>query len=146
MADDQMAISLLELIDELNPDIIYVPSFLDSNRDNQTISTLLLRVLERLPSPRIKALMVAQYELWTPLIPNRVLNIDEVHETKRKALECHESQLLCRNYSEAMMGLNSYRAAMLGAGSWAEAFFMCGAKQHVSFFASTPAPVLEMLP
>lgn len=146
LVDDQMVISLLELIDELNPDIIYAPSLLDSHPDNQTISHLLGRVLERLPSPRLKALTIAQYELWTPMIPNRVLNIDEFKEQKKEAIECHESQLLCRDYLDAMIGLNNYRAAMLGAGSSAEALFMCNARQYGEFVTSQPTPVIEMLP
>ena len=131
--DDELLISLLEVIDDLNPDIIYTPSLLDSHKDSQSISMAIGEVLRKLPSPRIKDIWVAQYELWTPLVPNRILNIDDFVAMKTKAIECHESQLLCRDYLEAMKGLNRYRAAILGAGSSAEAYFVCRAKQYMAF-------------
>jgi N-acetylglucosamine malate deacetylase 1 len=131
--DEEFIVALLEVIDDLNPDIIYVPSLLDSHPDNQSISLALAKVLQMLPSTRLKDLWIAQYELWTPLVPNKILNIDDYVETKTKAIECHESQLLCRDYLEAMRGLNRYRAAILGAGSTAEAYFICKAKQYREF-------------
>ncbi len=131
--NEELIFSLIEIVDDLNPDIIYTPSLLDSQPDSQSISFALGSVLQRFPSPRLRDLWVAQYELWTPLIPNKILNIDEFVDTKLKAIECHESQLLCRDYLEDMKGLNRYRAAILGAGSSAEAFFMCKAKQYLAF-------------
>ncbi len=130
---DQLIFNLLDILDELNPDIVYTPSLLDDHPDSQRISQLLGRVIERLPSPRLRVLTVAQYELWTPLVPNKILSMGEFQETKKKAIECHESQLLCRDYLDAMMGLNRYRAAMLGAGNYAEAFFICDARQYAAF-------------
>lgn len=141
----ELVFMLLELIDELNPDIIYVPSLLDNHPDSQAINELLHQALERLPSVRTKAIHVAQYELWTPLVPNKILSIGEFFEKKEKAIKCHESQLLCRNYLDAMLGLNRYRAAMLGVGTYAEAFFVCSAPQYCSFFSTRPVPVVQQL-
>ncbi|HEY1074155.1 MAG TPA: PIG-L family deacetylase [Patescibacteria group bacterium] len=143
---EDLIFQLLETVDEINPDIIYVPSLLDIHPDSQALNRALVSVIERLPSPRLKNLQIAQYELWTPIVPNKILSLDGYEETKQKAIECHESQLLCRNYLDAMLGLNRYRAAMLGAGNYAEAFFVCSAKQYVEFLNIRPAPVIEMLP
>ncbi len=137
--------TLIELIDELNPDIIYVPSILDNHPDSQAINRMLVGALERLPAVRTKTLLIAQYELWTPSVPNKILSINEFQDTKQKAIECHESQLLCRNYLDAMVGLNRYRAAILGAGNYAEAFFICSAPQYCAFFSTKPVPVLEQI-
>lgn len=145
VVDDQFILSLVEQIDELNPDIIYTPSLLDNHPDSQSISEALVEVLKRLPSTRLSTLWVAQYELWTPIVPNKILNINDFEDVKQKAIECHESQLLCRNYLDAMLGLNRYRAAMLGAGSYAEAFFICNAKQYIEFLSRQSAPVIEMV-
>lgn len=143
---EDLIYQLLEAVDEINPDIIYVPSLLDIHPDSQAINRVLVAVIERLPSPRLKTLQVAQYELWTPIVPNKILSLDGYEEAKQTAIECHESQLLCRNYLDAMLGLNRYRAAMLGAGNYAEAFFICSAKQYLEFLNVRPAPVIEMVP
>lgn len=145
IVDDQLAFSLLEVVDDLHPDIIYTPSLFDSHLDNQAINQTLFSVLQRLPSPRLKTLRIAQYELWTPIVPNKILSINDFEEIKQKAIECHESQLLCRNYLDAMMGLNRYRAAILGAGTCAEAFFICSPEQYVNFGTTESAPVLEQI-
>ncbi len=143
--DEQLVFSLVELLDEQNPDIIYVPSLLDSHPDSQAINQVLSLALSRLPSTRLKSLLIAQYELWAPLIPNKILSISEFQGVKQKAIECHESQLLCRNYLDAMLGLNRYRAAMLGAGTCAEAFFISSPKQYLAFSLSPQTPVIEMV-
>ncbi len=143
--NQELIFRLVELIDELNPDIIYTPSLLDNHPDSQAITSLLHGTLERLPSVRTKAVWVAQYELWTPLIPNKILSINEFEERKEDAIKCHESQLLCRNYLDAVVGLNRYRAAILGAGNYAEAFFMSTAQQYNAFFTTTPVPVIEQI-
>src|SRR6266540_6147923 len=78
--DDDLTQLLLEFIDDINPDIIYAPSFLDNHPDNQAISQVLVRVLRHLPSPRLRELWIAQYELWSPTVPNKVLNIDDYLE------------------------------------------------------------------
>lgn len=145
VATEDLVLQLLDVVDELNPDIIYCPSLLDNHPDSQAAAQLLYEVLGRLPSPRLKALLVAQYELWTPLVPNKILNIDEFRPLKQKAIECHETQLLCRNYLDAMLGLNRYRAAIMGAGSVAEAFFVCSSDQYKALVTQNPAPVIEMV-
>ncbi len=142
---EDIMLQLLDLVDELNPDIIYCPSLLDSHEDSQTTGRLLYDVLTHLPSPRLKALQVAQYELWTPIVPNKILNIDEFRPTKQKAIECHETQLLCRNYLDAMLGLNRYRAAIMGAGTVAEAYFTSSSEQFKALVTQNPTPVVEMI-
>lgn len=141
---EDIVFTLLELIDEYNPDIIYAPSLFDDHPDSRSITFTLVQALQRLPTVRTKQLWVAQYELWTPMWPNKILNIDDQKSKKKKAIECHESQLVCRDYLEAMMGLNRYRAAILGAGSSAEAFFICSSAQYCTFLPNEKVPVVKM--
>lgn len=145
LVDEALVQRLLEQVDEYNPDIIYAPSLLDSHPDSQSINRALIAVLQQLPSPRLKGILVAQYELWTPMVPNKILNINDFEDLKKKAIECHESQLLCRDYLGAMVGLNRYRAAMLGAGTSAEAFYVTSAQQYSLLGGQTTAPVIEMV-
>lgn len=142
---DDTVESLLDVVSDLNPDIIYVPSFLDDHPDSLAAADLLARTLPRLPKMKLRELWVAQYELWTPIVPNKILNCDAVVEKKQQAIEAHESQLLCRDYLSAMLGLGRYRAAMLGAGSSAEAFYITRADQYLAMSESVRVPVLKQV-
>jgi LmbE family N-acetylglucosaminyl deacetylase len=144
IASDDTVFALLEIIDDFNPDIIYTPSLFDDHTDNRSISFSLVHALLRLPTVRTRKIWVAQFELWTPLVPNRILMIDNQNSRKEKAIECHESQLICRDYLGAMQGLNRYRAAILGAGSSAEAFFVCSSQQYCAFLPGDKVPVIKM--
>ncbi len=130
MVDELKLLALTELVDELNPDIVYVPSPLDTQTADYRVNRILVGALGRLPSTRRRKMTVAQYELETPVIPNRVLSIDAVADVKQQAIARHESQSLRRNYQEAMLGLNRYRAAIFGWGNLAEAFFVISAEAY----------------
>lgn len=66
------------------------------------------------------------YEVWSPLVATHILSISDVWETKKRALECHETALSCADYVRSVQGLNAYRS-LLGTdmgkeGCYAEAF------------------------
>ena len=65
------------------------------------------------------------YEVWTPLFPNMVVEIDVTMEIKRRALACYASQLAGMDYLHTGIGLNAYRSSAVGStGSrFAEAFY-----------------------
>lgn len=128
---NDLVIQFLDYVDDLNPDCIYLPSLLDDHPDSRAVVELVVRTLPRLPKLKIRQLWIGQYELWTPLVPNKLLYCDEVIAKKAKAIAAHESQLLCRDYINAMLGLSRYRAAMLGFGSNAEGFFMTKAPEFL---------------
>ncbi len=142
---DDMVSEFLDYVDDLNPDVIYLPSILDDHSDSRSAVELVYKTLPRLPKSKLRELWIGQYELWTPLVPNKLLYCDEVIAKKEAAIKCHESQLLCRDYLGAMLGLSRYRAAMLGFGSNAEGFFMTKAPEFLAIAAPTGIPVAEMI-
>lgn len=142
---DELISDVLDYVAQLNPDIIYLPSLVDDHPDSQLTVRLIGQILQRFPAQKLRELWISQYELWTPQVPNKLVLIDAVVAKKQKAIECHQSQLLCRDYLSAMLGLGRYRAAMLGFGSNAEAFFICRATQFLEFSSSTPVPVAKMI-
>jgi LmbE family N-acetylglucosaminyl deacetylase len=62
------------------------------------------------------------YEVWTPLDPNRLVDITDVAETKRAAIERHRSQVAHHAYADAALGLNAYRALLAPPARFAEAY------------------------
>ncbi|WP_068581413.1 PIG-L deacetylase family protein [Thiomicrospira sp. WB1] len=69
---------------------------------------------------------VLYYEIWTPLVANRILEVSEHWSTKKQALSCHVTALECGDYVRAMEGLATYRSlftqSMARAGHYAEAY------------------------
>ncbi len=112
---------LIKLIAEIKPEIIFVPSFFDSNNDHTETTKILAKALAKDHFSGD----IYSYEIWQPLFANRLVTIDSVIEDKKKAIESHQSQLKDRSYQTAILGLNQYRAGMFGAGQYAEAFFTC---------------------
>ena len=119
-----------QILENINPDIIYLPSFIESHRDHYAANVLLKNNL-------VRDATIAAYEIWTPLIPNRLVNITSVIDDKRSALQAHASQLKELDYLDAALGLNRYRAAMFRRESqYAEAFIYCTSMQYFELMMS----------
>lgn len=135
--DGQFAINKTTLglfkgvLDSHAPDIIYVPWFGDDHPDHYQVVPLLLQTL--LEARQKSALLVRQYEVWTSLVPNRIVGIGEVIKEKIQAMEAHQSQLTSRNYRDGILGLNAYRGALAGLEEPAEAFFELPAERFIHF-------------
>ncbi len=118
------------ILEKANPDIIYLPSFIETHRDHYAANILLKNNL-------VKSVTISAYEVWTPLIPNRLVNISSVIEDKRNALLEHESQLKELDYLDAALSLNRYRAAMYKKEiKFAEAFIYCTSVQYFELMMS----------
>ena len=99
---------------------MYLPFFLEEHPDHRATSQILLDAT-RGTDINVQCL---GYEVWTPLFPNRLVNIDETEALKRAALSHYHSQLAEADYVHTQFGLNAYRSAAFLGGScrFAEAF------------------------
>ena len=126
-----MSTEFKKILETIRPEMIYVPSFFETHPDHYAANILLQHNLTF-------GVTIAGYEVWTPLIPNLLVNISTVAEEKRNALQEHASQLNQLPYDDASLSLNRYRAAMFGKDAqYAEAFIYCNSvtyfnlmKQH----------------
>lgn len=114
--------ALTDLIKRVKPDIIFIPSFLDNHPDHRAANEILINTLSSKEIATEK-IMIWAYEVWTPIWPNRIVNITSAVETKKQAITAQKSQLEARNYGEAILGLNQYRAEMNNFAGFAEGFF-----------------------
>lgn len=119
-AGTAVARALSDLINEVKPDIIFVPSFLDNHPDHRATNEVLINVLS---GKQIAVKEIWAYEIWTPIFVNRVVDITNNIEDKKKAIGAHQSQLKSRAYDKAILGLNAYRAEINGISGFAEGFF-----------------------
>jgi LmbE family N-acetylglucosaminyl deacetylase len=120
---DELASHLARRIAELRPEAIALPWFLDGHPDHQAVTA----ALRQAGVPEETELW--GYEIWTPLPPNRLVDITTVVATKEQAIAAHRTAHLAFD-AGAMLGLNRYRAAYGGVvrGS-AEAFLVAPARE-----------------
>ena len=104
-ATEKIIQQLRDIIQTYGPNLIYLPSFLDLHPDHIQTNWILKKT-------ELTDIKLCAYEIWTPFIPNRIVDISQQIEGKKRAMEAHESQLQALNYKEAILGLNQYRAQM----------------------------------
>ncbi|MDI6734993.1 MAG: PIG-L deacetylase family protein [bacterium] len=78
-----------ELIPTITPDVVYLPYFVDEHEDHWATNKIFLEACPKI-TYRFK---VFAYEVWTPLIPNYLVNITKQMDKKLKALECYKTQI-----------------------------------------------------
>lgn len=111
--------ALADLIKRVEPDIIFVPSFIDNHPDHKAVNDILVNFLEKNQC----GFEIWAYEVWTPLYANRIMMINDEKEAKEQSMLAHQSQLEARGYVNAVLGLNQYRAEINNRSGLAEAYF-----------------------
>lgn len=109
------------LLNQFNPDWLFLPSVLDYHRDHVAIGHAVLTCWQRWKAPS-RAFI---YEIWSPLPATRVVDITRVINLKKQAISCYALPLLHCDYLSAIIGLASYRGLFLPKGvgeNYAEAF------------------------
>jgi len=129
---EEVAVRLRALLQAVSPAIVYVPVFLDRHPDHRASNAVLQRaVLGTSLDFECRA-----YEVWTPLVPNRLVRIDDVLEIKLQALACHASQIAHTDFPHMIRGLNAYRASAVpdGAARFAEAFLALPLPEYLGLY------------
>jgi len=119
---------LKTLLERLQPDTLYVPSFLDAHTDHRATFDIAASAVEQYGND----LMVYIYEVWSPIPANCVVEIDIAK--KVELIRCYESQLDdAAQFEVASRNLAKFRAIsnLLGAESSAECFWRCTANEYV---------------
>lgn len=129
--DAPIVARLAEIIQQYSPDIVYLPFVMDLHEDHWQTNRVLLACLDRLPSVLTRRLCLRGYEVWTPLVANRLADISAQMPRKLQALAVYQSQLKDLNYLRAVEGLNAWRSVNHGQGEgFAEAFHQSGVPEY----------------
>jgi len=111
---------VLSLLQEYQPQWVFMPSPMDYHRDHLRITAFLEPLCRAVPS----VTHLVFYEIWAPVPATHVVDITDQITIKRAALNKHVTALACGDYLEASDGLNRYRGLYLGKGRFAEAFWV----------------------
>jgi LmbE family N-acetylglucosaminyl deacetylase len=119
--DKNVAGRLREVLLAQQPEIVYLPCYVEQHSDHLAANRVLLDAV------RDSALQFQcmAFEVWTPLFPNCLVKIDDVVELKSSALSEYRSQLADQDYLHVALGMNAYRSAGFADhyGRYAEAYF-----------------------
>lgn len=120
------------LINTVIPDVVYLPYFVDEHPDHRATNIIFAEACSKI-TYKFK---VFAYEVWTPLIPNYLVNITKQMDKKLEALECYKTQIELFNIAEIAENLNAFRARRIRLRSYqyAEAFFCCKIEEYQHLF------------
>jgi LmbE family N-acetylglucosaminyl deacetylase len=128
---DEPTIELVkQQIRDIAPAVVYVPSIFDGHPDHiatcRIASAAMMSLADRGEDP-----IVREYEVWSTLTANALVDVSDVFEQKLEALRQFDSQLLDMDYVYIARGLSMYRSLfhLHGKGA-AEAFFQCSVEGH----------------
>lgn len=126
-SDSTLPSRLGKILDDVRPEVVYLPFFLEEHPDHRAVGRALLDAT-RGRSYRFDCI---GYEVWTPLFPNCLVEIDGVVELKKRALSQYASQLADKDYVHTALGLNAYRSSHLQRRQgYVEAFYMAGLDEY----------------
>ena len=123
-AIDELAALLRPIIEDSRPEVVFLPWPLDAHPDHQAVGRAFAAAL---PDPAIE---VWCYEVWSALIPNRIVDVTRSWPAKRSAIEEHRGpddafDLL------AHLELARWRTIFgLDGHGWAEAFLVLSPAEH----------------
>jgi LmbE family N-acetylglucosaminyl deacetylase len=119
LEETEMAAALERILRETRPDQIFCPFVADHHRDHAAVAIAVADAIEQ-SGWRGE---VWCYEVWSPLWPNVAVDVTDVIDIKRHALELYASQSTGLHYPDGILGLNRYRALRVDVG-YAETFFV----------------------
>ena len=116
----EMQKRLRHIIEERQPELVYLPFFIEENPGQRMVSQLMIDTV----TDTSVDFDCCGYEAWTTLFPYCLVDIQNVVEVKRAVLEINRSQLDDKNYVQSALGLNAFRGdVLLGrAGAYVEVF------------------------
>ena len=116
---------IMATIELSTADLIYTPSLLEMHPDHRALAMCVIEAVRRAPSKP----QLALYEVGVPLHPNLLLDISDLAERKKLAMECFASQNQQQRYDLDIAALNRYRTYTLPAEvTAAEAFILVSAE------------------
>jgi GT2 family glycosyltransferase/LmbE family N-acetylglucosaminyl deacetylase len=116
---------IMETIQLSTADLIYAPSLLEMHPDHRALAMCVIEAVRRAPNKP----QLALYEVGVPLQPNLLLDISDLAERKKLAMECFVSQNQKQRYDLDIAALNRYRTYTLPAEvTAAEAFILVSAE------------------
>lgn len=100
---------ILETIESSHARLVYSPSWSEINPDHRALAMAAAEAVRR---SGLEASLV-MYELSSPLHPNRLLDISDIHDRKQAAVHCFESRIARQPCDQQIAALNRFRTYTL---------------------------------
>jgi LmbE family N-acetylglucosaminyl deacetylase len=131
----EMVARLVGLLNRVRPAFVYLPAVSDNHPDHWATNRIYRAALAQASDELRNAILIRGYEVWTPLPANIMVDIGDVFEIKRQAIDAFPSQTRYVDYTRIAAGLASYRSMMhLHGRGYAEAFFETTAAEYERLF------------
>src|SRR3569832_387690 len=125
---------LARIIEEVRPDLVYVPFMTDRHKDHWMTNRVFLGALSLLPEALLPE-RCCGYEVRSPLYPNCIVDITKEVDAKRNALAVFTSQMAVIDFSRSIIGLHAYRSMThLNGRGFAEAFYLATPDAYKTLF------------
>jgi len=107
----------------LQPDLVLAPSPMDFHADHVALAHIALKLSEELKKPQL-----VFYEIYTTVRFNCLVDITNVIQKKKEAIEVYRTSLYDRPevYVHAALGLNAHRSIFTQRKGYFEAFYIVG--------------------
>ena len=128
---------IINILINSRPDIIFIPFFLDDNIDHKKTNTLFYEICSSENKFISHKLEVWSYQVYNPLIVNKVIDISANIKKKEKLIRFYKSQFKSRDWAHYSLGMNAWNSRFLnkreGKG-WAECFFVQTLAEYLEFY------------
>ncbi|HWC65503.1 MAG TPA: PIG-L family deacetylase, partial [Thermoanaerobaculia bacterium] len=109
------------------PDLVIAPSPCEIHPDHRAVAEAVYEVVagarpEDAEWEILRFVRIAFYEITQPILPNALVPLGDLAETKRRAIARFPSQAAVRDYAGAVEGLNAFRGLTLDGAGPAESF------------------------
>jgi LmbE family N-acetylglucosaminyl deacetylase len=127
--DERASQKLASEINNISPNLIFLPFLLDDNLDHRKSNQLLANAL---PFLKNKA-EIWSYQVYSCLISNVIIDITDAIEEKQTLLRKYVSQFKDRDWANFNLGLNAWNSRLLKSTKtcYAENFFVLPIQEYV---------------
>ena len=109
-------------------DTLFLPFVLDDHEDHRRTNQLLWEAWQR--GLIGEAIEVWGYQVYSPVLPNVVVDISDVAQTKASVVRLWTSQMKRRKLDHYILGFNAFNMRLLPKAEYVEAFFVVPVREY----------------
>ena len=122
--DNETVSDMIQVLEDVQPEVIYIPSFFDHHYDHFAANQILVDSLKKTHLARI---ILIGYEVWNNLpFPNYIVDVSSFFEKKKEILTLYETPLRGEDYIKLCTYRNALHYALYinsKTDGYAEAFY-----------------------
>jgi len=123
---------LVSLLDEIQPDLVYSPFFVDNHADHRASARILVESAKKVKKP----FLCCAYQTWMPIFPNVLVDISGELQRKLEALSKHKTQMKNIDYASICVAASTLWS-LYGEKNvqYVEAFFQAPSEEYRDLYS-----------